>query len=143
LDYAHQLSHGARRIATQLSEPKLNGFKEIATNLLNDDQFADAHGLVQQTVRTMEDGFDNIVRKAQLVGQSIHADEMSVDATFWGACRGEWGTGSGRYRDRINAHNREWFEVAHHGDADTRIVELIKGSWDEAIVSVRELLRQE
>ena len=42
LDYPHQLSHGARRIATQIVEPKLNGFRAIATNLLDDSQFADA-----------------------------------------------------------------------------------------------------
>jgi hypothetical protein len=139
LDYAHQLSHGARRIATQIAEPKLNGFRAIATNLLDDDQFADAHDLVRQTVRLLEDGFDNIVRKAQLVGQSIHADEMSADATFWHDCGQEWGRGGG-YRDRINDHNRGWFEVAHQGDADARVVQLISENWGEAIATVRELL---
>ena len=139
LDYAHQLSHGARRIATKAAEPKLGGFSAIATNLLDDDQFADAHDLVRQAVRLLEDGFDTIVRKAQLVGQSIHADEMRGDAIFWHDCGQEWGRGTG-YRDRINNHNRGWFEVAHQGDADARVVQLIKENWNEAVVSVRELL---
>ena len=51
LDYAHQLSHGARRIATQIVEPKLQGFKTIATNILSDEVLAEAHDLVRQTVR--------------------------------------------------------------------------------------------
>ena len=123
-------------------EPKLNGFRAIATNLLDDDQFADAHDLVRQTVRLLEHGFDNMVGKAQLVGQSIYADEMRTDANFWQNCGQEWGRGrlSRTYRDRINDHNREWFEVAHHGDSDARVVELITENWSEAITSVRELL---
>jgi hypothetical protein len=141
LNYAHQLSHGARRIATQIAQPKLNSFREIATNLLDDDQFADGHDLVRQAMRLLESGFDNLVRKAQLVGQSIHADEMS-DPTFWFNCGLEWGQGSrgGGYRNRINALNRQWFEVEHQCDADTRVVQLIRANWDEAIISVRELL---
>jgi hypothetical protein len=47
LNYAHQLSHGARRIATQVTEPKLIGFREIATNLLDDNQYASAHDLIR------------------------------------------------------------------------------------------------
>ena len=92
LDYAHQLSHGARRIAAQIAQPKLKSFRDIAENLLNDDQLADAHDLVRQTIRILEEGFDNMVRKVQLVGMSIHADEMSLDAEFWGACVREFRT---------------------------------------------------
>ena len=46
LNYAHQLSHGARRIAAGIIEPKLQKFKVIANNLLQDDQFSDAHDLI-------------------------------------------------------------------------------------------------
>lgn len=138
LDYAHQLSHGARRIATQIAEPKLSGFREIATNLLQDDELVDAHDLVRQTVRILDGGFDKLLRKVQLVGQSIHADEMSTDADFWHGCEQEWGRGLG-YRDRINDRNQAWF-VDKHEDADARVVELIRQNWKEAITSVRELL---
>lgn len=142
LNYAHQLSHGARRIATSIAEPKLNAFKVIATNLLQDDQYADAHDLVQQTVRTVELGFDNMVRKTQLVGQSIHADEMSADINFWRDCGKEWGRGAG-YRDRINKHNKQWFEDEHSGEADARVLELVTESWNETMASVRQLLTQD
>jgi len=142
LNYAHQLSYGARRIAALIAEPRLNGFKEIAENLLHDDQFADAHDLVRQTVRILEQGFDTMVRKVQLVGQSIHADEMRADADFWRDCGREWGRGSG-YRDRINDHNQRWFVEGHHGAGDTRVAELIREEWRLAVASVRELLTQE
>jgi len=142
LNYAHQLSHGARRITTQVAEPKLNGLREIATNLLDDDQYVNAHDLIRQTVRALESGFDGMVRKAQLVGQSIHADEMRADAEFWQHLAQEWGRGSG-YRDRINGHNREWFKEGRHGEADTRVAELVREEWGQTVRSMRELLAQE
>ena len=142
LNYAHQLSHGARRIATAIAEPKLTEFKAIATNLLQDDQYADAHGLVQQTVRAVETGFDAVIRKAQLVGESVHADEMRPDADFWRNCGNEWGRGKG-YRDRINGRNEEWFENQHAGDADARVLASVTEAWDEAMASVRQLLSQD
>jgi transcriptional regulator with XRE-family HTH domain len=139
LDYAHQLSHGARRIATQIAEPKLNGFKEIASNLLNDVQYEDAHDLVRQTIRVLEEGFDNLVRKVQLVGESVHSDDLSVDDAFWANCSRISGRG---YRDRINGQNRQWFEDEHDGDADTRVLGVIAENWSGAVASVRELLTQ-
>lgn len=142
LDYAHQLSHGARRVATQLVEPKLKGFKDIAKNLLDDPDLIEAHDLIRQAVRLLEDGYDNLINKVQLVGQSIHADEMSEDSNFWSDCDRQWGLGSG-YRDRINSRNRQWFEEAHQGQADSRVLEVVKATWSEATASVHELLQQE
>lgn len=142
LNYAHQLSHGARRIAAGIAEPKLRGFKEIADNLLQDDQFSDAHDLIHQAVRVAEAGFDALVRKAQLVGQSIHSDEMTDDNDFWRSCLSEWGKGPG-YRDRINNHNESWFEETNEGEADARVIQLVTDSWHETVNVVRHLLEQD
>ncbi len=142
LNYAHQLSHGARRIATQVAEPKLDGFREIAKNLLDDEQFSNAHDLIRQTVRALESGFDGMVRKAQLVGQSIHADEMRADGQFWQEQAQEWGRGPG-YRDRINSRNRKWFQDGRHGEADARVGKLVREGWRQTVGSMRELLAQE
>jgi len=142
LNYAHQLSHGARRIAAFLAEPKLRDFKAIATNLMQDDQYSEAHDLVQQTVRAVEAGFDSVVRKAQLVGESVHADEMRTDIDFWRACNAEWGRGGG-YRDRINHRNQDWFSTRRDGEADARVLASVTEAWDEAMNSVRQLLAQD
>ncbi|MBL8216365.1 MAG: helix-turn-helix domain-containing protein [Bryobacterales bacterium] len=142
LNYAHQLSHGARRIATQILEPKLSEFRAIADNLLNDEQYLDAHDLVRQAIRILEGGFDTLVRKAQLVGQSIHADELRPDSAFWTALANEWGQGGG-YRDRINAHNRNWFVQDRHGEADARVVDLICEEWGQTTNALRGILSQE
>jgi hypothetical protein len=137
LDYAHQLSHGARRMATQIIEPKLTGFETIAKNLIDDEQFAEAHDLVRQAVRVLDESFDTIVRTAQLVGESVQTDQLSEDIDFWRHCSGESGRG---YRDRINGHNRRWFEQEHQGEAEARVIEIVVQKWNEAVTSVRGLL---
>jgi hypothetical protein len=111
----------------------------ISTNILNDDQFSDAHDLVRQTVRVLDDGFDTIVRTTQLVGESVHTDELSEDFDFWHDCAEVKGRG---YRDRINGRNRQWFEEQHPGEAEARAVESIKQKWSEAVDAVRGLLAQ-
>jgi hypothetical protein len=137
LDYAHQLSHGARRLANQVVEAKLDGFKTIATSVLRDDELADAHDLARQTVRTLEAGFDEIIRKAQLVGESIYADDLREDLEFWRACSAIVGRG---YKDRVNERNQYWFEEEHHGEAEARVMELGAQQWNEAVAEVRALL---
>ncbi|MBI1292784.1 helix-turn-helix domain-containing protein [bacterium] len=142
LDYAHQLSHGARAIATQLVQPRLTGFKEVAQNLLNDEQYADAHDLVRQAMRAIDGGFDAMIRKVQLVGQSVHSDELRGDVEFWRNCESEWGRGGG-YRDRVNGRNRQWFETAHNGAADQRVFGVVNDAWRDAVESVSTLLVQD
>ena len=139
LNYGHNLSHGARRMATQVVERKLIGFREIANHLLRDERLADAHDLVRQTLRTLEDGFDDLIRKVQLVGQSVHADELSTDSNFWRDCSHEWGRGSG-YRDRVNGHNKHWFEAEHGEDADGRVRAVIREEWATAVAKVGQLM---
>lgn len=135
LDYSHQLSHGARRIATQLVEPKLTALQQVAENLLRDDEMADAFDLIRQCLRAVEAGFDKMVRKVQLVGQSIYADEMRLDAGFWQTCENEVGRG---YRERIKGHNRSWF--TNQRNSDKRVVTLVQEAWDETIALVRVLI---
>jgi len=137
LNYAHQISHGARRIATRIVEPKLEQFRTIATSVVKDDELAEAHDLVRQTLRTLEAGFDEIVRNALLVGESIYADDLREDLEFWRACGAVTGRG---YKDRINAYNHKWFEDERHGEAEGRVVKLVAQKWSEAVTSVQALL---
>lgn len=140
LDYSHQLSHGARRIAASIVEPKLTGFREVATNILHDSKFEDAHDLVRQAIRALEAGFDALIRKTQLVGQSVYSDEMRSDLDFWRACNQEWGRGRG-YRDRVAKHNQDWFDQLDHKSGDQRVVELVKIEWDSCMAALKELLK--
>jgi transcriptional regulator with XRE-family HTH domain len=146
LDYGHHLSHGARRMATQVVEPKLIGFREIAANVLDQDELKPAHELAQQALRALEEGFDGLMRKIQLVGQSIHSDELQDDDEFWRSCAREWGRGShhnDRYRDRVNGRNNSWFEAERGKDADARVRAAIAQEWAIAITAVNELMPKE
>lgn len=139
LSYGHHLSHGARRMAAQVAEAKLNDFRAIATNVLQQDALVEGHDLVQQAVRALEDGFDGLMRKVQLVGQSVYADELSEDDQFWRDCEREWGRGSG-YRDRVNRRNDGWFKINGGKEADARVNAIIHQEWKNAIGSVAQLM---
>jgi hypothetical protein len=78
--------------------------------------------------------------QALLVGESIQTDELGEDHAFWQKCSAESGRG---YRDRINGHNRHWFEQEHKGEAEKRVIEIIAHKWNEAVGGVRSLLVQE
>jgi hypothetical protein len=137
LSYGHHLSHGARKMATQLLEPKLLGFREIAANVLQQDELAQGHHFVRQAVRARNDGFDGVVRKVQLVGQSVYSDDLGSDADFWQTCAREYGAG---YRDKVNGHNAAWFKADAGKDADARVVTLIAEEWSKIIETVNELM---
>ena len=107
--------------------------------MLQQDGLADGHDLVRQALRALEDGFDGLVRKVQLVGQSVHADELSGDAEFWRDCEREWGRGSG-YRVRVNRRNMGWFETRVGKDVDARVSRVIQQEWANAIASVEQLM---
>lgn len=124
-------------MAAQLLEPKLHGFREIAANVLQQAELASGHHFVLQAVRAMEEGFDGLVRKVQLVGQSVYADDLGLDADFWQACAREWGAG---YRDRVNRHNAAWFEADPGKDADARVVALVADEWSKMIAAVEALM---
>lgn len=72
-------------MVAQLLE-KLSGFREIARNALLRDELAQGHHLVRQALRAMEQGFDGLVRKVPLVGQSTYSDDFGTDAGFWRSC---------------------------------------------------------
>ena len=139
LNYAHHLSHGARRLAAGMTEPLLNEFFAITKNLLQDSELSDAHDLIEQTVRLMQAGVDAVVRKAQLVGQSIHSDDMVDDSEFWANCVKEWGNGNG-FRNRVNIINQQWFETKADDEPDERVIEVVSDNWSAICDSVRDLL---
>lgn len=74
----------------------------------------------------MEEGFDGLVRKVQLVGQSIYSDDLGTDTDFWRSCAQERGDG---YRNKVNRHNASWFEADPGKDADLRAVDRVLLEW--------------
>jgi hypothetical protein len=139
LSYGHHLSHGARRMAAQVVEPKLDAFRVIATNVMQTEEFSVAHDLARQALRTLENGFDGLMRKVQLVGESIYEDELVSDTAFWQSCEAEWGRGRG-YCDRVNGHNKNRFRPPAGKEADARVQTVIAEEWSATIASVNQLM---
>ena len=139
LSYGHHLSHGARRMAAQVVQPKLDAFRVIATNVEQTEEFSVAHDLARQALRTLETGFDSLMRKVQLVGESIYADELVGDTAFWQGCTAEWGRGRG-YCERVNGHNKNRFKPPAGNEADARVQAVMADEWLATIASVSQLM---
>jgi hypothetical protein len=138
LDYAHHLGYGARRIAALAAETKFDDFKAVAANVLQDPEMADAKELVEQAARVMESSIDDLLRRVQLMGQSIYTDILKPDQDFWHACANEWGRGKG-YRDRVAAHNEQWFAVEANLAYERLVRELLEREWKAVLDRIRAL----
>ena len=142
LEYGHQLGHGARKTAVRSVGTKFDDFRGVATNLLNNPDLSEAHDLVRQTLRIMENGIDEIFRKTELLGQTVHEASMKRDSGFWARCDAEWGMGPG-YKHRVTEHNSNWFDDDKNQIHNQRIEELVESEWGNAVARVGALLELE
>lgn len=83
---------------------------------------------------------ERVIERLQKFGGNLWPGGASEDFDFWRHCSTISGSG---YRDRINGQNRQWFEDAHAGQAETRVMEVVGQKWNDAITTVRNLLSQE
>lgn len=144
LDYSHQLGYGARAMAVGVVGSKLEAFKVIATNLLQNPDLEEAFGLVQQASRILESGADDLFQTSQLFGRTIHTRYMKPAAQLWDICDEEWGKGPG-YRERVSDHHQGWFT----NDSDNitaqsqALVELVEKEWQEILGRLGAILEEE
>ena len=139
LDYSHQLGYGARAVATSVVGDKLEEFKVLATNLLQDPNLEEAFGLVQQARRIFESGTEDLFQKAQQLGGIIHR-YMMFDAQLWNSCNEEWGKGPG-YRDRVSKHHRDWFaDDSDHIKAQVLVKRLVEKEWQKILDRLKAIL---
>ena len=141
LDYSHQLGYGARSMAAGAVGAKLEDFRAVATNLLQDPELEEAFGLVQQAQRILESGTEALFRKSQLLGKTIHTRFIKPNANLWNRCDKEWGRGPG-YRDRVSQHHQDWFT----DDSDNitaqaqALVDLVEKEWQEILKRIASIL---
>ena len=122
---------------------KLEDFKVVAENLLQDSELEEAFDLVRQARRILESGTEELFLKSQLSGMTIHTKSMKPDSQLWNRCDNEWGQGSG-YRDRVSGHHRNWF--ADDGDNMTgaqTFIELVEKEWQEILERLEAILEEE
>ena len=138
LDYAHQLGYGARTLAEGLVRPRMDDFKIITTNLLQDFELKPAYDLVWQARRILESEVESILAKSKLLGAGIYIEYLKPDAGFWGRCEAEWGQGYG-YRDRVRQHNTDWFEAGNR-NYQAAILALVRREWLRSLARLSAIL---
>ena len=143
LDYSHQLGYGARAVAAGAVGSKLEDFKAVAENLLQNSELEVASSLVRQASHILESGTEDLLQKSQQLGTTIHTGYMKSDGQLWASCDREWGQGSG-YRDRVSNHHKNWF--ADDSDNITAqangLVELVKKEWQNILERLKAILEE-
>ncbi len=143
LDYSHQLGYGARSVAAVAVGTKLEQFKAVADNLLQDPELEVAYSLLRQARHILESGTEDLLQKCQHLGTTIHTGYLKPDGTLWANCDREWGRGIG-YRDRVSNHQKEWFNDESYkntGLADA-FIELVTREWQEVLKRLRDILEE-
>ncbi|HEY6878062.1 MAG TPA: hypothetical protein VI299_08575, partial [Polyangiales bacterium] len=106
LSYSHQLGFGSRRLTVITFRDSVNGFRELCATL--SESLPEAAELLAQASRLMSQAYEAMLSKMQLAGVALYSDVLNSATAMWQACESEWGGGAG-YRQRVVAHNREWF----------------------------------
>lgn len=139
LSYSYHIGYGARRLAVLALGKAVDEFAGHCRILAATPRYAEAADLIAQAERVLAASYEDLLRKIQLMGQTVFKEALKADSAFWQACMAEWGQGPG-YKSRVAGHNREWFD----NEARRRLEEELKGlvgrEWARALQSVTELL---
>ena len=135
LNYSYQLGYGARVMAARAVTSKLDEFKVITENLLQDDELEPAFGLIRQARRILEDGIGSLLLNSELLGRRIYIQHLEPDSAFWRWCDDQWGRGyvdGLGYRDRVAQHHRNWFSSSGR-DFQALVQELVDREWQQIL----------
>ncbi len=139
LSYSYHIGYGARRLAVLALGKAVDEFAGHCRILAATPGYAEAADLIAQAERVLTASYEELLRKVQLMGQTVFKEALKADSAFWQACMAEWGQGPG-YKSRVAGHNREWFD----NEARRRLEEELKGlvgrEWARTLQSVTDLL---
>jgi transcriptional regulator with XRE-family HTH domain len=138
LDYTHHLGYGARRMAALSLNQRVEGFSALCKTLAGSHEYEEAWHLIHQAQQVLKSAYEEVLRKVQLMGQTLFRQELKVDSEFWAKCSTEWGQGSG-YRNRVAEHNETWFKEERRNELESELASLIAREWDQAIQRVNAL----
>lgn len=138
LDYSHQLGRGARIMAARAAVPKLEDFKAITDNLLQDDELESAFGLVRRARRILEDDIESLLLQSELLGKRIYIQYLEPAAQLWAQCDNRWGLGYG-YRDDVMQYHRDWF-ANNNRDFQAMVQELVEREWRQILERLSAIL---
>lgn len=139
LSYSHHIGYGARRLAVMALEKSVNDFAGHCKILAATPRYAEAADLVAQAERVLTTSYEELLRKVQLMGQTVFKDALKADPLFWQTCMEEWGQGPG-YKSRVAAHNKGWFDNEARKKLEEELKALVAREWTRALGNVTALL---
>jgi len=139
LSYSHHIGYGAKRLAVIALEKAVDGFSAHCKIIAATPRYAEAADLISQAERVLTTSYDELLRKVQLMGQTVFKDALKADPLFWQACMAEWGQGPG-YKTRVAGRNRNWFDSEARRKLEDELKALVAREWARALQSVTELL---
>jgi transcriptional regulator with XRE-family HTH domain len=140
LSYGHHLGYGARRLAARALEPLVEKLRTATELMEANPDYAEAKDLVQQGRRVLESAFEDLLRKAQIMGQTAFREALKLDPSLWLNCENEWGTGRPGYRDRVAGWNLQWFSAEPRQHLEQELFDVISREWDVALKRLSSLL---
>lgn len=139
LSYGHNLGYGARRLAVIALQPLVDKFKTATELMEGNPEYTEAKDLIQQARRVLDSAFEDLLRKAQIMGQTAFKEALKLDPSLWPNCENEWGQGPG-YRDRVARWNREWFSAEPRRDLEQELWAVVAREWGVALERLSSLL---
>jgi transcriptional regulator with XRE-family HTH domain len=139
LSYSHHIGYGARRLAVMALETAVEQFTGHCKLMAATPRYAEAVDLLTQAERVLTVSYEELLRKVQLMGQTVFKDALKADPLLWQACVDEWGQGPG-YKSRVAAHNRDWFNNEARRKLEQELQALIVREWTRALTNVTALL---
>jgi hypothetical protein len=139
LSYGHHLGYGARRLAVLALERLVEKFKSATELMEASPEYTEAKDLIRQARQVLESAFDDLLRKAQIMGQTSFKDALKLDPSLWLNCGNEWGRGPG-YRDRVARWNSDWFSAESRRDLERELWEVVTRDWGVALQRLASLL---
>lgn len=139
LSYSHHIGYGARRLAVLALGKAVAEFSGHCRILGATPRYAEAADLIAQAERVLTASYEDLLRKVQLMAQTVFKDALKADSKFWQDCLAEWGQGPG-YKTRVASHNREWFGNEAHRKLEEDLKALVAREWTRTLESVTDLL---
>jgi transcriptional regulator with XRE-family HTH domain len=139
LSYSHHIGYGARRLAVIALGKAVDDFVGHCKILAATSRYAEAADLISQAERVLTASYEELLRKVQLMGQTVFKEALKADPLFWQVCMAEWGRGPG-YKTRVAGINRDWFDSEARRQLEEELRALIGREWARALQSVTELL---
>lgn len=140
LSYTHHLGYGARRVAVLACGDAVAGFTRTCEAIAATADYNDASDFIGQAERTMQNAYDEMLRKIQLMGKTMYGEELRRDIAFWVECGSESGRG---YKQRIVGRNEGWFAAEQRGALESQLRDLLQREWNSLLASVEALFEPE